>query len=1122
MKRFRRSTAYVLVVSLLVCLFGGSVAASAQEVSAIDPAVFANPDMQYRPGVRWWWPGNAASTEDLIKQVDYLADNGFGAVEIVAFSAGFLSKPEGKTQGSIYLGLDDYDRASILSYDTPAYYDKLKAVVEHANRRGIIVDLNAGSGYLGNDDSVAIEDSQSNMALGRYTRTFGSFEIGNMHVLSVPPAEISPLYAVKINGVDMGRWDAAHTHLNGVVVARKTADGDALTVNNQTVNLTTNTVEKSYASQYVLDLAGATVVDATDITSGYFSFTPLAPGDYEVIALYSAPSGSIGLNALVEGPKGRSYVVDHLNSEAIKNYINGWLGDTKLSDIVNTCDIRAVFNDSYEFYTDSFYNDVVYKMAKDQSLLGYDIRKFIPSVYHMFNESFVLGTLDTSRIPGLNVSAGFSAGGRPLLTSPLSADEKARVTYDYNRLIDQAFQQGLKSYSDTLKAHNGIVYRQQAYNPPLDTLKASKFVDIPETEGESEYSLKRITSGAHLYGKNLITSEVYTLGNTPFNVLPQKIKNGYDLMATSGVTNFFYHGLSATYYGTEQQKASGFFGEEGWRAWPTIGVEMADTEAVSPYYKSMNAYASRANYVMQAGRQSSDIAVYMPLFGSVSENSTVKTLNTNGYVWDAINDDCIQTELRYTGGKLTTAAGMTYTALIVDKQTLPVATMSALKALAAQGAPILFYGALPDKQPGYAGGGYAALDAQVATLATDIAATGRVAHIPTVTPSNGNSAALAAALAAVCTPPVTYAPNESVRFNRRSLTTGGELAYIRNTSATVPTDVTLKVSPGLTNCYWLDQMTGKIFAAARNSANEFAVRLNAGGAVILLCEPSSAAMATRALSQGLPLSIDTPVATDTQTLTDFSLTVTADNIGTHIPGAVTTVTYQNALGNWAVDGFQNGALKYVSSPGVYTTTFTVSDLSQYSSRRMLLDLGTVNYAATVRVNGANVGQLFSAPFRIDITNALKAGVNTLQVEVQTLKHNRRIGLRRAYAVDGIQKYLTYNSHVGATAAPVSSGLIGPVVLSTASGGGFGRVSSIKMDSAVVVSLKKGRTLQLGFATTPAAQNKNAFEWSSSTPAIATVDQKGLVTGVKAGIALIMVKALDGSGKTGMVTVAIVS
>lgn len=94
---------------------------------------------------------------------------------------------------------------------------------------------------------------------------------------------------------------------------------------------------------------------------------------------------------------------------------------------------------------------------------------------------------------------------------------------------------------------------------------------------------------------------------------------------------------------------------------------------------------------MQSGSQSADVAVYMPLFGSIEENDTITTLNTEGYLYDVMNDDVIQNELSTENGKLTvTASGITYDALIIDKQSLPTATMESLEKLSEEGANIVF------------------------------------------------------------------------------------------------------------------------------------------------------------------------------------------------------------------------------------------------------------------------------------------------------------------------------------------------------------------------------------------------------------------------------------------------
>jgi len=546
-----------------------------------------------------------------------------------------------------------------------------------------------------------------------------------------------------------------------------------------------------------------------------------------------------------------------------------------------------------------------------------------------------------------------------------------------------------------------------------------------------------VASGAHLYGRNLVTAEEFTLGNVPFNVTPQKMKLSYDLFAISGVNNIQYHGLNAPYYGSGTEMQDGLFPEEGWRGWSTIGVEMADTEALAPYYKTMNAYASRAHYVMQSGKPSSDVAVYMPLFGGAiaSTAAQVQPLNRNGLTWDSINDDTITDDLTWNGSKLTNGI-MEYSALVVNNTTVPVKTMQALKALAEAGAPIILT-AMPNAQPSYCGGNFAAQDALVSALASEIVAAPGGENIA------ASSSNYIAKLLSVCTPGISYnqLSTDDIRLNRRTLATGGELAYIRNSNASNAYAISLKVASSLTNAYWLDQATGKIYKAdvVNGSVN---ISLKPAGAIVLLCEPNGVTMPASALSKGLPVSIEQYNVLNTKNLTnsDFTLTVTADNFnisGTTTAGVVpgadeTRVLTGTVLGSWITAGFQNNLLRYVSSPGVFSTKIQV-DLDDYANNRMVLDLGTVNNAATVIVNGELLGQLFYTPYTIDITGALKQGENEIKIEVQPLKHNRRVGLQQAYNSNKTEnkRYMYYAGNVSGGA--VAAGLVGPVNLLTVAG-----------------------------------------------------------------------------------------
>lgn len=80
------------------------------------------------------------------------------------------------------------------------------------------------------------------------------------------------------------------------------------------------------------------------------------------------------------------------------------------------------------------------------------------------------------------------------------------------------------------------------------------------------------------------------------------------------------------------------------------------------------------------------------------------------------------------------------------------------------------------------------------------------------------------------------------------------------------------------------------------------------------------------------------------------------------------------------------------------------------------------------------------------------------------------------------------------------------------------VKSVKMkEKSVTISVGDKKTLK---ATVTPKKASNAIEWSSSKSSVASVSDKGVVTGKKAGTAVITAKAADGSGKKATVKVTV--
>jgi hypothetical protein len=99
--------------------------------------------------------------------------------------------------------------------------------------------------------------------------------------------------------------------------------------------------------------------------------------------------------------------------------------------------------------------------------------------------------------------------------------------------------------------------------------------------------------------------------------------------------------------------------------------------------------------------------------------------------------------------------------------------------------------------------------------------------------------------------------------------------------------------------------------------------------------------------------------------------------------------------NWT-NSTEDG-IKYYSGKATYRKTFDLSPKADSlrktgkNEERLFLDLGNVRNVAEVRLNGENLGILWCAPWRVEITKAVRQTGNTLEIDIINLWANRVIG-----------------------------------------------------------------------------------------------------------------------------------
>lgn len=141
-------------------------------------------------------------------------------------------------------------------------------------------------------------------------------------------------------------------------------------------------------------------------------------------------------------------------------------------------------------------------------------------------------------------------------------------------------------------------------------------------------------------------------------------------------------------------------------------------------------------------------------------------------------------------------------------------------------------------------------------------------------------------------------------------------------------------------------------------------------------------------------------------------------------GAPEQATFEQ-LTDWTQNS--DAGIKFFSGKATYRKNFDLSP-SQISENgsRIILDLGEVRDLATVRLNGREIATLWLAPWRVDVTSAVKQGSNVLEVDVVNVWNNRLVG-DLALPVEQRRTFLQ-SPTVNKNAPLMPAGLLGPVVL----------------------------------------------------------------------------------------------
>ncbi|MDE5848521.1 MAG: Ig-like domain-containing protein, partial [Muribaculaceae bacterium] len=270
-------------------------------------------------------------------------------------------------------------------------------------------------------------------------------------------------------------------------------------------------------------------------------------------------------------------------------------------------------------------------------------------------------------------------------------------------------------------------------------------------------------------------------------------------------------------------------------------------------------------------------------------------------------------------------------------------------------------------------------------------------------------------------------------------------------------------------------------------------------------------------NEGLIKALKAGEATVTATIADYSVTVNVNVTDETV--AVTSITLDQTKA--AINTNQTLKLKATVLPAEAAATRTVT---WSSSDRAIATVSTTGLVTAKKKGSviitAKAGDK-TATCEITITDIDVTGVELNKTEV-TLTEGETVNLTATVTPnDATDQTVTWTSSDEDVATVTDEGVViavapGNAVI-TATAGNVSATCTITVEAPFVAvetitldkttgSIEEGKTLQLKATVKPTDATDRTVNWTSSDPAVATVDAKGLVTAVKAGTATITAKA----------------
>jgi hypothetical protein len=592
-----------------------------------------------------------------------------------------------------------------------------------------------------------------------------------------------------------------------------------------------------------------------------------------------------------------------------------------------------------------------------------------------------------------------------------------RFLHDFRKTLgDLAIDNHYRPFRDGAHKH-GLLIHPESGGPhavPIDAQRCLGFDDAPMSEfwawswrhriGDSNrFFVKQPASAAHTYGRRLVLAEGFTtIGPHWQETLWNNLKPSFDHALCEGLNLLVWHAFVCS------PEAQGMPGLQ-YFAGTHLNPNVTWWTKSGPFFS----YINRCQAMLQRGLFVADVCYYygdhVPNFAQHKLTDPARVLP--GYDYDVITEEALLERASVKDGRIVLPDGMSYRVLVLpDHKAISLPVLRKVKELVASGATVI--GPKPVEATGLKD--TARNDDEVKEITAALWDKGRVI---------AGKTARETLLATGVKPDFDCGDAGLNYIHRRDGNT--DIYFVANrTNVAVNATCAFRVA-GKAPELW-DAVSGEQrFAAAYTEADgrtslplEFAP---CGSWFVVFRAPASGHPAT-AKSNTLKLEVVQDLAAPWTAHFPPGWSAPERDAREMLRSDTRPIVF-NKLASWTENA--DPGIKFYSGTASYTKTFDAPRPTPHA-RRLFLDLGDLRELAEVRLNGRSLGIVWTPPFRVEITGALKPMGNVLQVEVINFWPNRIIGdaslpPEKRFTKTNIRK-LTKDTPL------MPSGLFGPVTL----------------------------------------------------------------------------------------------